>query len=91
MEAGRAFQILAVRITREEAVIAQSNKQINFLTTMNGYTVICPPRWGSTNAAPASSPGAAISAPWDHNVHPFSELCAAPIATAASRLVELCR
>ncbi|CAH2230842.1 jg15291 [Pararge aegeria aegeria] len=35
--------------------------------------------------------GAAIPAPWDPNVHPFSELCARTIATSASRLVELCR
>ncbi|CAH2245346.1 jg4450 [Pararge aegeria aegeria] len=35
--------------------------------------------------------GDAIPAPWDPNVHPFSELCAPPIATSASRLIELCR
>ncbi|CAH2239884.1 jg4569 [Pararge aegeria aegeria] len=28
--------------------------------------------------------GAAIPAPWDSNVHPFSERCAPPIGTLAS-------
>ncbi|CAH2238971.1 jg19295 [Pararge aegeria aegeria] len=42
-------------------------------------------RFGNRNQC-----GAAIPAPWDPNVHPFSELCAPPVATSASRLVELC-
>ncbi|CAH2226663.1 jg19663 [Pararge aegeria aegeria] len=32
----------------------------------------------------------AFPAPWDPNVHRFSELCAPPIATSASRFYELC-
>ncbi|CAH2238051.1 jg21663 [Pararge aegeria aegeria] len=44
--------------------------------------VVCPPCWGPTYAA--------FTGP-DPNVHRFSELCAMPIATSASRLADLCR
>ncbi|CAH2257363.1 jg7576 [Pararge aegeria aegeria] len=51
--------------------------------------VVCPPRWGSTNAELTSA--GHHSSTLGPNVHSFFELCALPIATSASRLVELRR
>ncbi|CAH2234788.1 jg13211 [Pararge aegeria aegeria] len=57
---------------------------------LDSFDVVYPPGWGLTNAA-FTGAGLPYQHLGDPNVHQFSELCAPPIATSASRLVGLCR